>query len=288
MSLSIRVRPVKPGYSISRSVYAPPFEKGTLGGFISAWQRNGGGGWGHGIYILSNCHVLSATPSAEGDVSRIMQPATSDGGVAPADEIATLEHYTPFNAHGGNPLDAALARIDANTAIDPTYQDGTTIQGVRDPVMGETLTMDSAVSGSHTARVIATDVNGPINVFGTPVTFNGYTELTNDAPVGPSIVGDSGGIWRGADGCAVLLNFAGNWSDFQARTIQVPLVPPVPATDFWGTPIIGPDGQPVMRTHTIQHIDNSAYGFPMPVVMAWVRLQLGQGAKFLDAAAIAQ
>ncbi len=289
MPLNARVRPLRPGYSISRNVMAPPFEKGTLGGFVSAWQpRVGGGGWDHAIYILSNCHVMSATPFAPGNASRIMQPAVSDTGVAPADEIATLTHYTSLNALGGNPLDAALARLDAGVAVNPTYQDGTTIQGIRAPVMGEVLTMDSAISGPHTARVVNIGVNSAISVFGALVNFNGYTEVTNDAPVGPSIVGDSGGIWRGADGCAVLLNFAGNWSDDQGRTVAVPLAVPVQQTDFWGTPMFAQDGSPVLRTHTWRHIDNSGFGIPMPTVMTWVRLQLGQGAKFLDAAAIAQ
>ncbi len=92
-----RVRPVRPGYSISHEKVSA----GTLGCLVR--DRETGD-----VLILSNNHVIAnANNATYGDP--IVQPGTSDGGRPPGDTIARLERFVRVVA-GINSADAAVAK----------------------------------------------------------------------------------------------------------------------------------------------------------------------------------
>ncbi|KQS27063.1 hypothetical protein [Dyadobacter sp. Leaf189] len=93
-----RDRPAPSGISIGHfNVTA-----GTLGCLVT--DRTDGS-----LCILSNNHVLAdENAAALGD--SIIQPGSFDGGVVPADVIATLKRFQMINATG-NTIDAAIAQV---------------------------------------------------------------------------------------------------------------------------------------------------------------------------------
>lgn len=76
---------------------------GTLGAFVRKRRKT---------YVLSNAHVLAESGlAAIGDA--ILYPGPADGGSDPADVVAKLESFTPFEVDAGfvNTADAALAEV---------------------------------------------------------------------------------------------------------------------------------------------------------------------------------
>jgi len=113
-TLKNRVRPAKGGYSVGHV----KITAGTLSTCV--YDILPGGGVSppvHGVgippkyYILSNNHVLANSNDAHlGDP--ILQPGPFDGGVDPADRIATLSRFIPINFLPSpipNLVDAAVA-----------------------------------------------------------------------------------------------------------------------------------------------------------------------------------
>lgn len=98
-----RVRPVRPGLSISRKGDAP----GTLGGFVR--RRIDGA-----IYALSNSHVLADYGRATvGDP--IVQPGDSETQATGNDVIGELADFVPFEfSEAGflNEVDAAISSVE--------------------------------------------------------------------------------------------------------------------------------------------------------------------------------
>ncbi len=62
------------------------------------------------LYILSCNHVFSPIPNMGRFGDAILQPGPGDGGVNPADRIATLFRYPPVSQSGNNIVDCALGR----------------------------------------------------------------------------------------------------------------------------------------------------------------------------------
>lgn len=112
-ALARRARPASGGYSVGHK----NITAGTLGTCV--YDRLGSPGNPSGIpskyYILSNNHVLANSNNARPGDS-ILQPGPFDGGVDPADRIATLNRFvritfeppTPRSLHR-NLVDAAVA-----------------------------------------------------------------------------------------------------------------------------------------------------------------------------------
>lgn len=100
-----RVRPAMPGCGLIHP--APPDSVGTFGCLVKKTKNK------KTLYILSNSHVLANEGlAAIGD--HIVQPGTLDGGTAPADSIATLAEFVPFDfttATYPNFVDAAIAKV---------------------------------------------------------------------------------------------------------------------------------------------------------------------------------
>src|SRR6059058_1936182 len=93
-----RQRPAPLGFSVGH----PAITAGSIGARVTD---------GVNVYILSNNHVLANSNDASiGDPE--LQPGAYDGGVAPADQIATLAAFKAIDfSGGGNPIDAAIARV---------------------------------------------------------------------------------------------------------------------------------------------------------------------------------
>ena len=92
-----RQRPAPTGFSIGH----PAITAGTIGARVVDASGN--------VFVLSNNHVLAnSNAAAIGDP--ILQPGPFDGGVAPADQIATLHAFKPivFTTSASNTIDAAI------------------------------------------------------------------------------------------------------------------------------------------------------------------------------------
>jgi hypothetical protein len=98
-----RVRPAIPGFSVGHV----KISAGTFGCLVR--KKDGG------LFMLSNSHVLANEGlGKKGD--KIIQPGRYDGGQAPADVIAELADWVPFQFTAStypNLVDAALGKVKA-------------------------------------------------------------------------------------------------------------------------------------------------------------------------------
>ncbi len=103
LSFTARERPAPSGISIGHTAITA----GTLGCLVTDQTDRT-------TCILSNNHVLANQNAASvGDA--IVQPGPFDGGVDPADRIATLKRFVMLNATG-NTVDAAIAEVSRDVA----------------------------------------------------------------------------------------------------------------------------------------------------------------------------
>jgi len=104
LEYTARQRPAPSGISIGHVAITA----GTLGGLVK--DRTSGA-----VVILSNNHVL-ANSNEGGAGDSILQPGPHDGGVDPADRVATLTRFVPidFSPSAENRVDGAIA-----TPVDP-------------------------------------------------------------------------------------------------------------------------------------------------------------------------
>jgi len=100
-----RVRPLKPGYSVSHA----KSETGTLGCFV----RKRGSTSDLDVMILSNNHIL-ANNNAASPGDSILQPGRADRGRIPKDVAANLAKFVPIRAGRPNRIDAAIAKPTGN------------------------------------------------------------------------------------------------------------------------------------------------------------------------------
>ncbi|WP_428422818.1 hypothetical protein [Methylibium sp.] len=140
-------KPLQSGFSVGhvRST------AGTLGAIV---KRDGK------LFLLSNSHVLARSGKGKpGD--QIVYPGPADGGAIPANLVATLTHFNPFDTTGAmiNRVDAALAEIDASRlgALVFDIHKATAPLGVIKPKRGMTVAKAGRTTGKTTGEVI--DVN---------------------------------------------------------------------------------------------------------------------------------
>lgn len=93
-----RNRPIRPGCSIGHF----KITAGTLGCLVLDD--------GSVLHILSNNHVLANENQAKAGDS-IIQPGAFDGGLDPADRVASLTRYIRLKPKASNLIDCAIARI---------------------------------------------------------------------------------------------------------------------------------------------------------------------------------
>ncbi len=194
---NIRIRPVRPGYSIGHY----RITAGTFGCLVKDSCCSG-------IYILSNNHVLANSNVAKiGDP--ILQPGRYDGGKLPDDLIATLERFVRINfgdrerynladAAIAEPIETRLVRADIVNIGIPTGS------------AEAALDMDVMKSGRTTqttkGKVIGTDVSIAVSYGGGRVAYFRDQILTTNMSAG----GDSGSLLLNTNKEAVGLLFAGS------------------------------------------------------------------------------
>jgi hypothetical protein len=116
-SLTARVRPARPGYSVGHF----KITAGTIG--AGCYDLSPLPGKPPRYYILSNNHVLANSNDASiGDP--IYQPGPFDGG-GPADAIGRLARFVPITFDGScNYVDAAVAEVPFDTIDRDIYWNG--------------------------------------------------------------------------------------------------------------------------------------------------------------------
>lgn len=207
-----KVRPALPGFSIGHH----NITAGTFGCLVRDIRRcwcgleKDRGPARHecpsDYLILSNNHVLAATNQAEvGDL--ILQPGPFDGGVFPADGVATLERFEPivFGGSGYNLVDAAVARPSFSRNVTGSIIGLVLPRGVGQAAVGDLVVKAGRTTQVTTGRVLA--VNATVLVFfGVGVAQFRHQIITTAMAAG----GDSGSLLMDRDLNAVGLLFAGS------------------------------------------------------------------------------
>ena len=166
---SARVRPALPGFSIGHH----DITAGTFGCLVRDIRRCScklekdctptREECPEDYLILSNNHVLANTNQAKpGDL--ILQPGPFDGGVYPADGIATLECFEPivFGRSGYNLVDAAIARPSFNRNVTASIIGVLIPRGVDQAFIGSPVIKVGRTTQVTTGFVFA--VNATMNV----------------------------------------------------------------------------------------------------------------------------
>ena len=106
-----RLRPAPVGFSVGH----PDITAGTAGARVTNQAGQ--------LFILSNNHVLAASNNASID-DATLQPGPFDGGVYPADSMASLADFQVIDFAGGdNTMDAAIALTTADNFGNATPTD---------------------------------------------------------------------------------------------------------------------------------------------------------------------
>jgi hypothetical protein len=216
LTFTARVRPALPGYSIGHH----NITAGTFGCLVRDVRRcccdlEKDCGCAptreecSGDYlILSNNHVLAdSNLAARGDL--IIQPGAFDGGLFPADGVATLDRFEPivFGAAGYNLVDAAVASPTFSRNLNPAIIGMVVPRGVDQAFVGQDVVKagrTTQVTSGSVLAVNATVVVGPYAGGG----FGVFAEQI--ITTGMAAGGDSGSLLMDRDLRAVGLLFAGS------------------------------------------------------------------------------
>lgn len=212
-----RMRPAEGGYSVGHE----DITAGTIG--TSVYDILPGGSTNppqHGVgvpskyYILSNNHVLANSNNASlGDP--ILQPGPFDGGVDPADRIATLSRFIPIDFFPAIPLhlhcnvvDAAIAEHVDEDCDRKIYYLGF-VRGWRrrtQVLPGNLVQKTGRTTNFTTGRVQVVEATVDVGYGGGRVARFRDQILSTRMGAG----GDSGSVWTTYDNVAVGLHFAGS------------------------------------------------------------------------------
>jgi hypothetical protein len=216
-TLGKRVRPAQGGYSVGHK----NITAGTIatcvydilpGGSVSPPVH--GVGIPSKYYILSNNHVLANSNAASlGDA--VLQPGPYDGGVDPADRIATLTRFVPITFNPPTPLasqnnlvDCAIAEGQFHDLNRLVYWNGD-VWGWRrkaNVTVGMLVKKTGRTTNFTTGRITAINATIDVNYGGGKVArFKDQIVTTN-----MSAGGDSGSLVLTLDNIAVGLLFAGS------------------------------------------------------------------------------
>jgi hypothetical protein len=146
-----RVRPVRPGFSISAEQMSPR-EAGTLG--CLAIKSDGGG-----PYFLSAAHVL-AVPDVGPVGGDVVQPGILDQFPSGSDfEVGSLFQWSSFEyepSTNENTIDAAIARVANPNDVDSTIQGLGPLKGTSDQLeIGDQVRISGRTSGVNIGEVRA-------------------------------------------------------------------------------------------------------------------------------------
>jgi hypothetical protein len=200
LAFTARVRPALPGYSIGHH----DITAGTFGclardirrcccslekdcGCAPSREECAGD-----YVVLSNNHVLANSNLASaGDV--ILQPGAFDGGIFPADGVATLERFEPivFGSAGYNLVDAAVARPTFIRNLNPAIVGLALPRGVGEALVGQNVVKFGRTTQLTAGRVLA--VNATVLVG--PYAGGGFGLFAQQiVTTGMSAGGDSGSL----------------------------------------------------------------------------------------------
>jgi hypothetical protein len=105
-------------------------------------------------FVLGNCHTLAdfglAAPGSD-----VLQPSTHDGGTANANRLARLDRFVAINESptAGNRVDAAIARLDSVTLMNPGICTLGAIQGTADAAFETRVHKHGRTSG-YTSGIV--------------------------------------------------------------------------------------------------------------------------------------
>ena len=195
-----RVRPALPGFSIGHH----NITAGTFGCLVRDIRPQSSGEY----VIWSNNHVLAAVNAGSpGDL--ILQPGPFDGGVFPADAVATLERFEPitFGMTGYNVVDCAVAKPLYSRNVVAAIIGVAMPRGIDQAAVGQQVLKVGRTTQVTIGRVLAVDAT--VSVFyGAPgVAVFRHQILTTAMSAG----GDSGSLLMSTPALdAVGLLFAGS------------------------------------------------------------------------------
>jgi hypothetical protein len=157
-----RVRPALPGFSIGHF----NITAGTFGCLVRDIRPQGDGEY----LILSNNHVLAnVNAGSPGDL--ILQPGPFDGGVFPADAVATLERFEPitFGRSGYNIVDCAVAKPLFSRNVVAAIIGRAIPRGIDQALIGQLVIKVGRTSQITVGSVLATDATVAVS-YGAPGT----------------------------------------------------------------------------------------------------------------------
>jgi hypothetical protein len=191
-----RVRPALPGFSVGHH----NITAGTYGCMVQDVRS--------GDYLmLSNNHVFAATNRGQiGDL--ILQPGPFDGGVFPADGIATLDRFEPivFGATGYNLVDAAVAKPTFSRNITSSIIGVRMPSGINQALLGNVVIKAGRTTQVTVGVVIAVNATVAVGYGAAGVAQFRHQIFTTAMAAG----GDSGSLLMNAGLQAVGLLFAGS------------------------------------------------------------------------------
>lgn len=193
-------RPALPGFSIGHV----NITAGTFGCLVRDIR---GEHDGSDYLILSNNHVLAdSNLGRPGD--HILQPGPFDGGLFPADSVATLERFEPivFGAAGYNLVDAAVARPSHSRNVIAAIVAQVMPRGIDQALVGQDVVKVGRTTEVTTGTVTATNATIAVNYGAPGVAVFRHQILTTFMSQG----GDSGSLLMNRDLEAVGLLFAGS------------------------------------------------------------------------------
>jgi hypothetical protein len=216
LTFNARVRPTLPGYSLGHQ----DITAGTFGCVVRDIRRcccelesdcgcKPSREHCPGDYLmLSNNHVLAnGNLATVGD--HILQPGPFDGGIFPADSVATLDRFEPivFGGAGYNLVDAAVARPTFSRNINPAIIGLVVPRGIEQAFVGQAVVKAGRTTQVTNGRVVA--INATVSVGPYP---GGGTGVFSDQIIttGMAAGGDSGSLLMDRDLRAVGLLFAGS------------------------------------------------------------------------------
>jgi hypothetical protein len=195
-----RVRPALPGFSIGHH----NITAGTFGCLVRDIRPQSSGDY----LILSNNHVLAAVNAgSHGDL--ILQPGPFDGGVFPADAVATLERFEPitFGMTGYNVVDCAVAKPVYSRNVVASIIGVAMPRGIDQAAVGQRVLKVGRTTQVTVGRVLAVDATVAV-FYGAPGTAVFRHQILTTAM---SAGGDSGSLLMSTPALdAVGLLFAGS------------------------------------------------------------------------------
>lgn len=202
LGFTSKIRPAKFGYSVGLSTSN---SAGTAGCMVKS-----GSGVSVKYYILSNNHVIAGENNAILNTA-ILQPARLDGGVFPADQIATLSKFIPilFETPTTSPInevDCAIGLISNHNLITPEINWIGFPKGIVGPTLNTTVKKAGRTTGLTEGTILTIGATVRVTYSNNKTALFKNQIITNSISAG----GDSGSLLLDMNDNAIGLLFAGS------------------------------------------------------------------------------